>query len=290
MLAKTLDFTFHKSDRGVQLDVRNRETSEPLTTGHLSFPPLFLNDLELGQMEFDGKDPVTRIERLREYGERLYQQIFTSEIRTVWLEHKANSEFLVLCIRIATDANELEAIAWETLFDGEEFIAAGAKTTISRLPLDVSPGVVLPALSLPLRMLAVISSPLDLPDHSRLQIEREQEMLLEAINDPAGEGRIHADFEDEAKLEILENSLEAGYQIFYFTGHGIAPENGGGLLLEDAQGKSRPTSVAEILQTLKRAEVSCVLSSFQAVKPRARSISMVSATWHAALFRREFPR
>ena len=144
-------------------------------------------------------------------------------------------EFLVLCIRIADDANELEAIAWETLFDGEEFIAAGTKTTISRLPLDVQPQAALPAVPLPLKMLALVSSPLDLPDHSRLQMEREQEILLEAINDPAGQGRLRADFEDEAKLEILEGSLETPYQIFHFTGHGIAPENGGGLLLEDAQ-------------------------------------------------------
>ncbi len=269
MLTKTLDLSFHKDDKGVQLDVRDRETSEPLTTSHLSFPPLFLNDFELGQLEFDRKDPVARIERLREYGKRLYQQIFTSEIRTVWLEYKASNEFLVLCIRIATDANELEAIAWETLFDGEEFIAAGTKTTISRLPLDVSPLVVPPALSLPLKMLALISSPLDLPDHSRLHIEREQEILLEALNDPAGQGRVRADFEDEAKLEILESSLEARYQIFHFTGHGIAPENGGGLLLEDAQGKSRPTSVTEILQLLCRSEVSLrlvVLSGCQTAR------------------------
>ena len=71
---------------------------------------------------------------------------------------------------------------------------------------------------MPLKMLAVISSPLDLADNQRLQIEREQEILLQAVNTPAGRGRLQVDFEDEAKLDILESSLKAGYQILHFTG------------------------------------------------------------------------
>ncbi len=63
---------------------------------------------------------------------------------------------------------------------------------------------------------------------------------------------MHVDFEDEAKLEILESSLEAGYHILHFTGHGIAPENGGGLLLEDHDGKRLPVSVHEFLASLAK--------------------------------------
>jgi tetratricopeptide (TPR) repeat protein len=269
MLIKTLDFNFRKQSEGFQLDVYPRDTLQLLTTAYLNFPHFLLNRLDLKQLDFDTKDPAARVERLREFGRKLYQQIFTPDIERIWLENKASNEFLVLCIRIATDADELETIAWETLFDGEEFITAGTKTTITRLPLDVPPQAVLPAVPLPLKMLALVSSPLDLPDQSRLQMEREQEILLEAINDPAGQGRLRADFEDEAKLEILEGSLETPYQIFHFTGHGIAPENGGGLLLEDAQGKSRPTSIAEVLQSLQRGENSLrlvVLSGCQTAR------------------------
>jgi tetratricopeptide (TPR) repeat protein len=269
MLIKILDFQFRKLDEGFQLDVYPRDNSQPLATVNFNFPRSFLNGSELKQLDFDNKDPARRVERLREFGGRLYQQIFTPEVARIWSKHEQSNEFLVLCIRIGTDANELEAIAWETLFNGDEFIAAGTKTTISRLPLDVQPQAALPAVPLPLKMLALVSSPLDLQDGSRLQMEHEQEILLEAINDPAGQGRLRADFEDEAKLEILEGSLETPYQIFHFTGHGIPPENGGGLLLEDAQGKSRPTSVTEVLQSLQRGENSLrlvVLSGCQTAR------------------------
>jgi tetratricopeptide (TPR) repeat protein len=269
MLIKTLDFHLRKQNEGFQLGVYARDSSRLLATANPKLPGHVLSGFELKQLDFDINDPAGRIERLRGFGRKLYQQIFTPEVERVWSEHKQSHEFVVLCIRIAPDANELEAIPWETLFDGEEFLAAGTRTTVSRLPLDVPPQAVLPAVPLPLKMLALVSSPLDLPDNSRLQMEREQEILLEAINDPAGQGRLRADFEDEAKLEILEGSLETPYQIFHFTGHGMAPENGGGLLLEDAQGKSRPTSVTEVLQSLQRAENSLrlvVLSGCQTAR------------------------
>ncbi|MDT5122877.1 MAG: hypothetical protein QOC96_2359 [Acidobacteriota bacterium] len=289
MLIKILDFQFRKLNDGFQLDVYSRDNSQPLATVNLKFPTSYLNGSELKRLDFDTKDPAGRVERLREFGRKLHQQIFTPEVARIWSEHKRSNEFVVLCIRIETNANELEAIAWETLFDGEEFIAAGTKTTITRLPLDIQPQAALPAVPLPLKMLALVSSPLDLPDHSRLQMEREQEILLEAINDPAGQGRLRADFEDEAKLEILEGSLETPYQIFHFTGHGIAPENGGGLLLEDAQGKSRPTSVAEVLQSLQRGENSLrlvVLSGCQT----ARTINVAGFRDMArGLLRRKIP-
>jgi len=269
MLIKTLDFHFRKQAEGIQLEVYSRDSSQPLATANVKLPPSLLGSFELKQLDFDPKDPSGRVQRLREYGHKLYQQVFPPEVAAVWSAHKQSSEFLVLCVRIAPDANELETIPWETLFDGEEFIATGTKSTISRLPLDVQPQSTLPAVPLPVKMFALVSSPLDLPDNSRLQIEREQEILLEAINDPAGQGRLRADFEDEAKLEIVEGSLETPYQIFHYTGHGMAPENGGGLLLEDVQGKSRPTSVSEVLQSLQRSEASLrlvVLSGCQTAR------------------------
>jgi tetratricopeptide (TPR) repeat protein len=203
------------------------------------------------------------------FGSRLYRKIFSEEVARVWSEHKKASELSVVCIRIAPAANQLEAIPWETLFDGDEFLAAGVKTTISRLPLDIQPLSAPPPVPAPLRMLALFSSPLDLQEQSRLQMEHEQEILLEAINDPAGQGRLRADFEDEAKLEILESSLEAPYQILHFSGHGMSAESGGGLLLEDVRGNSRPTSVPEVMQSLQRGEKSLrlvVLSGCQTAR------------------------
>ena len=213
------------------------------------------------QTRINPRDPLGRLERLQAFGRKLYQKLFTAEVEQIWRQQRDGSNFLTLCVRIHDDAKRLEAVPWEALHDGAEFIAAGAKTTVTRLPLGIAPAAELPAIPLPIRMLALVSSPPDLPDGSRLNIEREQELLLEAINAPPGQGKLHVDFEDEAKLEILESSLEAelagsaqsgGYHILHFTGHGIAPENGGGLLLEDHDGKRLPVGVNDFVSSLAK--------------------------------------
>ena len=194
------------------------------------------------------------MDRLREFGKKLYDRLFTPEIQKLWTDYAQKSDFLTLCIRLAAKAKDLEALPWETLHDGAEFIAAGARTALSRLPLDVELQPDLEPVVPPLKMLAVLSSPLDLKENERLQIEREQEILLQAVNTPSGQGKLLLEFEDEAKLDFIESSLEGGCQILHYSGHGIPPENGGGLLLEDAQGNKRPTAVSELLQMLKIAE------------------------------------
>lgn len=139
---------------------------------------------------------------------------------------------MILCLRSASDKATagLEAIAWETLFDGEDFLAAGAKTGLSRLPYDMAPPDDCQAISPPLTMLAFVASPLDLQDPERLPIEREQEILLSAVNTTAGQGKLTAKFEDEAKLTVLARLLSqlSLLRIFdYFENQlSITPEAG----------------------------------------------------------------
>jgi tetratricopeptide (TPR) repeat protein len=250
-----LDFNIRlKSGDTFTLEVTPRDASRPAVNADFDYPLSYMTEFEINQLDVAASDPEARVERLRSFGTKLYRKIFNEEVERRWQEAKDSSSFLVGCIRIAPEAAGLEALPWETMFDGEEFIAVGAKTGMSRLPLDIPPQNELAPVPLPLKMLAVISSPLDLDDDHRLQIEREQEILLQAVNTPAGRGRLQVDFEDEAKLDILESSLEVGYQILHFTGHGISPKDGGGLLLEDAKGESRATATTEILQSLQKAE------------------------------------
>lgn len=105
-------------------------------------------------------------------------------------------------------------------------------------------------------MLSLISSPLDLEEHERLAIEKEQEILLQATNSPSGQGHLTIEFEDEAKLPVIEGSLESEYHILHYSGHGISPKEGGGVLLENIEGKSRPTSISEFLRTIEKGKKS----------------------------------
>ncbi|MBN1349383.1 tetratricopeptide repeat protein [candidate division KSB1 bacterium] len=251
----TLDFHIRpKAGKTFHLGIFERGSSQPSAETTFDYDLSYMTEFEISRLESARKDPYERMERLRAFGGKLYQQVFTPEIEKIWQQHKKKSDFLCLCLRFAPEADGLEMLPWETLYDGEEFLAAGVTTGLTRLPLDINLQNDLPDLPLPLKMLALMSSPLDLAENERLQIEQEQELLLRATNAPTGQGRLHIEFEDEAKLPVIESSLESGYQIFHYSGHGINPQSGGGLLLEDSAGKKRPTAVNEFLQTLGKGE------------------------------------
>ncbi|MBS1787364.1 MAG: CHAT domain-containing protein, partial [Acidobacteria bacterium] len=252
-----LDFQIQPlSAEHYSLAVCERGSVQSLASATFSHRVDFLTDFSVDRLNASTKDAAERFDELQKLGRELYQKLFPPGVEQVWREYKQRSEFLTLCLRFAEGATKLEVLPWETLYDkdNKEFIAAGEKTTLTRLPLDVAPPSELPPIPRPLKLFGFFASPLDLKDHERLNAEREQEILLEAINDPAAEGRISADFEDEAKLEILERSLRDGYHILHFTGHGISPRDGGGLLLEDAHGKKLPASIAEVMQAIERGQ------------------------------------
>ncbi len=249
-----LDFQIQMlSAESYSLTVCERGSPQQLAYNDFNLRVDFLTDFSVDRLNASTQDAGDRFDELKRKGQELYRTLFNPAIEHVWREYKQRSEFLILCLRFAEKAAKLEVLPWETLYDkaNEEFIVAGARTTLTRLPLDVAPPSELPPIPRPLKLFGFFASPLDLVDHERLNAEREQEILLEAINDPAGQERISIEIEDEAKLEILERSLRDGYHILHFTGHGISPRDGGGLLLEDAHGKKLPASVAEVMQAIE---------------------------------------
>ena len=234
------------------LEVFQRGGSQPLANTSFDYDLSFLTEYDVSNLDSGNVEPGIRFEKLKRFGMNLYDRLFTKEIGDLWGKFKGSGEFVTLCIRISREAERLELLPWETLHDGREFIAAGSCTGLTRLPLDIDIKRDLPALSYPLKMLALLSSPLDLGDHERLAIEKEQEILLRGVNLPAGQGRLQVDFEDEAQLPIIENALETPYPLFHFSGHGIDPKCGGGLLLEDMGGKKRFSPVGEVLESLEK--------------------------------------
>lgn len=234
------------------LEVFQRGSSQPLANTSFEYDVSFLTAYDVSNLDSGKVEPGIRFEKLKSFGSVLYNRLFTKEIGDVWRNFKEKEDFVTLCIRISREVERLELLPWETLYDGREFIAAGACTGLTRLPLDISIKTDLPALSYPLKMLALLSSPLDLEDDERLNLEKEQEILLRGVNFPAGQGRLLVDFEDEAQLPIIENALETPYPLFHFSGHGIDPKSGGGLLLEDMGGKKRVSPVGEVMETLEK--------------------------------------
>jgi len=195
------------------------------------------------------------------FGRMLYQATLGGDVGALFAERlaavQADDMGLRLRVRIATDgeraAPELMNLPWEFLHDGDGFLVTRWETPLSRLPLGIARRDKRP-LERILRMLVVVSSPLDLPEERVLNTEREQEVILAALDKLQRKGALDIDFCEDAALDTIQDYFsELEYDILHFTGHGVFDEakGRGELLLEGEQGNMQPLTNADFAALLR---------------------------------------
>lgn len=204
------------------------------------------------------------------FGKHIFNLVFGDGVKAHYDEWLKKDEPLRIRIRVDETAKELNNIPWEFLHDGENFLVTQSETLISRLPPNVEKRKK-DKLDQAISMLVVVSSPMNLPAHMVLNTEKEQEVILEALDKLHRERKLDIDFVDDASLDTIQDYLsEKDYHILHFTGHGVFDENQdtGFLLLEDSRGRMENVEnerIATILQRYKSLRL-VVLSACQSAK------------------------
>lgn len=114
------------------------------------------------------------------------------------------------------------------------------------------------SLAPPLRMLFVSALPVDLPEDDRLiEIEREQELLIEAVGDLISEQKVVVEFLEIASLEEIDRALSKGaHNIVHVSGHGahldVSDQPVGVLFLEDEAGNKVEVRGSELAERLNK--------------------------------------
>ena len=182
-------------------------------------------------------------EAARELGGKLFEAAFGGEVRACLrssLDEAYAQEGTGLRLKLRLqEVAELADLPWEFLFDPsfERFLAQSNQTPIVRyleMPERIRPLTV----SLPLRVLVMISSP---SDYARLDVERERSMLQEALASLSKEAKVEVEWLENATLAALQRCLREGtYHVFHFIGHGgfDTKAEEGVLVLEDEQGRA----------------------------------------------------
>jgi CHAT domain len=142
-----------------------------------------------------------------------------------------------------TETPELADVPWEFLHNAtsNQFLSLSPDTPLVRyldLPLAARPLAVTP----PIRVLVMISSPTDFP---QLDVAAEWDRLNSALHDLIERGLVSLTRLPSASLGSLQRPLRLSqYHIFHFIGHGGFDEQAqdGALLLEDARGRGRLVS------------------------------------------------
>ena len=198
-----------------------------------------------------GSSAETRalIERI---GGQLGEALFTGPILESFQEAKQDNQPLTVRLRFDESSSALTLLPWEFLRYNDTYLAASHNYRLYRTPLGISEKPNLHPMPKKVRMLVVISSPLDLEEHERLMMEQEKEVLLRALDSAIAHGKIEVDFEDEPSLENLQAQLDENeYHILHYTGHGAFHDNENFLVLEDERGYKKPEPTSSIVDLLR---------------------------------------
>ncbi len=177
---------------------------------------------------------------LEDFGSQLFEAVFSGAVRECLGRSRlvADSRDAGLRIRLRLPG-ALANIPWEYLHDtGYGFLGLSPETVLARyleMPAPVRPFPINP----PLRILAMVSAPSDVPG---LEVEEEWNKLTGALADLIGEGLVQVDRLPTGTLAALQRPLRLSeYHVLHFVGHGGYDEDAqdGALACEGANRETR---------------------------------------------------
>ncbi|CAN5281085.1 hypothetical protein BH18ACT4_BH18ACT4_04090 [soil metagenome] len=187
---------------------------------------------------------------VRSFGAALYDALFAGEIGSLFDRSRAEAlregKGLRLRLRFG-DAAELASLPWEFLFDSrrDEYVCLSSATPIVRYlelgerqePLAVAP---------PLRILAMVASPRDLP---ALDVVQEQARITTALAPLVASGRVELHWLAGQTWRDLQQGLRRGeWHALHFVGHGgfDAHSDEGMVALADDEGCTQRLGATEL--------------------------------------------
>jgi tetratricopeptide (TPR) repeat protein len=174
-----------------------------------------------------------------DFGRTLFQQLFSDEIEDVYRASLgyARAQGKGLRIRLRLEPPELGAIPWEYLYDelNDLFLGVSSETPVTRyIPVAEPPRSI--TIHPTLKVLAVISNPVNLAERGlpELDAEKEKQVLSQALGEWEREGLVQLEFLDHAiASEIREKLRRYQPHIFHFIGHGAFQDDKAYLVIED---------------------------------------------------------
>lgn len=187
------------------------------------------------------------------FGAALFESLFTGDVRSCFdvCRRDAAAVGKGVRIKLRIHAPEVATMPWEFMYDARasEYLSLSKYSPIVR-HLELTTPVVPLTVEPPLRMLAMVASPDDLP---ALNIERERLRVETALSDLVGRGVIDVDWILDGNWRTLQRSLDDGpWHLFHFSGHGRfdATRDEGMVALVDEHGGSAPFSATQLARML----------------------------------------
>jgi hypothetical protein len=221
---RDFDLLIERAGQGYRAQVLESPAGQATADFTLPF-----SDLELENVLLRLGRPVRTVRRLestemstaKSFGAALFNAVFSGDVRACLRSSvdEAKRESAGIRVRLRLTDPALADLPWEFLYvqSVNRFLALSVQTPLVRY-MDL-PEVLQPiAVSPPIRVLAMISSPTDYPP---LDVEGEWQRLNDALADLIRAGTLSLERMEEATLAALQRRLRRSqYHIFHFIGHG----------------------------------------------------------------------
>jgi hypothetical protein len=230
------------------------------------------------------------MELAKNFGAKLFGALFEGDVRELYRSSFAETRTAGRGLRVTlslTGAPELLQVPWEYMYDPPSFLSISSWTPIVRY-LDLPKPRRPLQIELPLRILALVSAPVDA---EAIDARQERTKLEGALAPLVANGAISIDWLEEASLRALQHQLrKADYHVFHYIGHGGYDEDAddGVLLFEDEQGRGRRVSGIE-LGTILADEVSLRLAVLNSCEGARTSVQDPFSGVATSLIEREIP-
>jgi hypothetical protein len=204
---------------------------------------------------------VTRIRKattpeetpIQALGDTLFSALFTDEVLGCYdsSQRSAREQHAGLRIKLRVQAPELAVLPWEFLYDArhDEYVCLSRRTPLVRHVLTSRPPVPL-LVKPPLRILAMVASPLSLPPLDTLT---ERARLERALHDVIEAGRVELEWISGQTWEALRDALwHNHWHVLHFVGHGSydSEADEGLLALADEHGNKHLLTATQVAHLL----------------------------------------
>jgi hypothetical protein len=217
-------------------------------------PPIDDDELDefvqrVGLARRRGASADMRMEAIKRLGSSLFDSLIKDDIGTVFYSARSAAAERDRGLRITmrlSGSPELMRLPWEFLYKRPRFLAQSTQTPVVRA-LDVDSAMRPERLVLPLRILAMVSSPSGYPE---LDADSERRNLERALAGPQAAGLVELSWLERATLGELTRrvSESEGIHVLHYIGHGAYDDatDSGILVLETPQGRAQDVSGEEI--------------------------------------------
>jgi hypothetical protein len=192
---------------------------------HEFLPPFDLAEASQfpGGLGFSPADEADNSDRLKKAGAKLFDAVFQNDIRAIYktglgLANTQGKSGLRIRLHLQ-EVPALSRLPWEYLHDAatNQFLSLDLQTPVVRY-FEIAKIILPLPIELPLHILALVSSPMNLP---ALQVDAEKEKMSAALNDLEGQGLVAINWLETATVAELQKALRRSqYHVFHFIGHG----------------------------------------------------------------------